>query len=322
MAVYGEIINEEAYLCEVAGLSKKDLLENPEKVESRLKQLFNEKFSSVQKAIAVVISLLGVVAGIASVPVTFGLSIYFCILWPILITGWIQDLDTKSKKNKIKRIKQYCEKIKTKYENYLQKNPNDSKCKEALDKISNTINSIDKMEKDVYVAKSAPYREAYKSAIGCYKNPSRGRMTENNDICAMLTLFKLPDIVKRYSTFVKFEKLRDFYGSTDEEMLEDRFYCAESLYESIKEHEFFEIFNDDGYDNYRLFIDKQDPTKLLYYFDDDPYFELFTPEKYVAMFWRKDEIENMIKRIDREEGYYLLSEPPKGIERKPVIEKK
>ena len=311
MGVYGEILNEEAYLCEVAGLSKKDLLDNPDKVESKVRKLLDQKFSSAAQAVAVFIAILSIVAGSLLMIPTIGLSFVLSIFFTAMVCEWISVLDTKSKKKSLIKIKAACFKIKAKHEKHLVKNPDDTKCKEALKKITDMIAHIEKIEKDVEHEKEmkelAMYKSTYFDALDIYINFDK----EENNPDVVFLLFKMfseSDIVSR------FEKCKNFDNFS--ELMSDYDYLVSDNFSKEKQKpwmkDYFLVFYMD--DDYAYAYVKG--TKKFVRIDYDG-LTFFHP----SFSCDQSDFE-WYKRVDREEGYFLLSEPPKGIERKPVIEKK
>ena len=317
MGVYGNYTNEEALLERVVlqeiMISKKDC-EDPEIV----KKIIEKGFPSIPKAFAFIFVILSTIAYIAVGFITIGIGFLLFVEVFTNVWSWYNDLDNKYKEKNLKKLKEKCLKIKSKCEKILEKEPNNENTKKLLKAVNDNLKKIDEHEKQL--VKDAENREIeemkriYKEFINWVEKPGTIGHTSldkyNNDILDVAYSLKIP-FSKVINHFYKNNKNRkdillDLYIYTDGEPDSEE---TKEAFNMVRSNKVFEFQSDD---DYSIFINHNggkayqiDANTKIHQITNYDHPEDYSKDKYFI-------------QADRILGYYILSEPPKGIKRKEL----
>ena len=228
-------------------------------------------------------------------------------------------MDQKTRENKVKNIKDKSLKLKTKYEKYLEKNPNDNKCKEALKRIDNSLKVLEKIESDRIEKKKLEeideMKKIYKETILSLKSTDRFNDETFDNLALAFILFSEKDIINRFKKSSTKNDIHDILNSAwygGDEVDFERDLSNNPLVQSVKNDKFITLFYGDD-SVFEIDIDK---NKIISFYYPRKIEYLNTNE--IINNFKKSYSEDIIKIADRELGYYLLSEPPKNIQRKEI----
>lgn len=316
MGVYGNYINEEILseqvILQEMMISKKDC-QDPEIV----KKILEKGFPSVPKAFAFAFVILTTIAYVAVGVITLGIGLVLFMIVISDVWNWYNDLDSKYKEKNLKKLKEKCLKIKSKCEKILEKDPNNENTKKLLQAVNDNLKKMDDREKqllkDKEDAKLQGAIDEYEEFISWIEDPgSIGHTSSdgcNNNILDVAYSLKIP-FQKIINHFYKYNKdrkdiLLDLNIYTDGDPNSEETREASRMVGSDK---ILEFQSDDEYgifinpNNGKAYMTDGGPIKQITNYDHP---EDYSKDKYFI-------------QADRILGYYILSEPPKGIKKKEL----
>lgn len=302
MGIYTKLLRDQ-YVTEV--VTKKQAM-NPEYV----KKVYEKGFESSIEAIEFISSLLSGISG-----VTIGLKISHPLIGIVMgvltsgaISTWLQTLPAKLRASKINEIESKCNTLIEKYTKELESGKgNEKELKEYIDKLNNTIAEIKKIENMKIKEVNDETKKEYNKIIAYLNgNPFSDNSSGQLEL-PILAMIKMKLSDKQICDYIISTKKNRL--CTDKNTIGLKDYCLDCIASDGYIYSFLE--NDD----YICIID----AKKKVFVDDaliNKNRKNISLNSLASSF--NSEIDDELIQLDKQKGYYLFSEPPKGIKRKSL----
>ena len=302
MGIYTKLLKEQ-YITEM--VTKKQAM-NPEYA----KKVYEKGFESSVEAIEFISSLLSGISG-----ATIGLKIshpLIGITMGVLANGaicsWLETLPAKLRDLKIKEIESKCNTLIEKYTKELESGKgNEKELKSYISRLNNTIDEIKNIENNKIKEADEKAKKEYNKIITYLNgNPSSDNSSGHLEL-PILTMIKMKLSDKQICDYIISTKKNRL--CTDKNTIGLKDYCLDCIASDGYIYSFLE--NDD----YICIIDAKKKV-----FVDDALINKNRKNINLMSLTSgfNSEIDDKLIQLDKEEGYYLFSQPPKGIKRKSL----